>query len=107
MLLQFPSLLGTELERTQAAHMQQMQQQLAQLEAQLRAAQAPAPQRQSSHSPSGTWRWVVKHVKANGMTMAGRIGETVGLSVIGYASEPRRLPHSHLLRGSVLDYVFR
>ena len=52
-----PPGLGTDLERTQAAQIHQMHQQMAQLEAQLRAVQAPATQRQSSHSPSGNWGW--------------------------------------------------
>ena len=55
--LSTPPGLGTELERTQATQIQQMQQQMAQLEAQLRAMQPTATQRQSSHSPSGNWGW--------------------------------------------------
>ena len=52
-----PPDLGTDLERTQAAQIQQMQQQMAQLEARLHALQAPVPQRQASQSPSGSWGW--------------------------------------------------
>ena len=71
-----PPGLGTNLERTQAAQIQQMQQELAQLHAQLRATQAPAPQRQSSQSPSGNWDGMILHNPANGMATAGKTGET-------------------------------
>ena len=49
--------LGTDLERTQAAQIQQMHQEMAQLQAQLRAVQAQPPQRPSSQSLSGNWGW--------------------------------------------------
>ena len=55
--MSMPPGLGTELERTQAAQIQQLHQQMAQMEAQLRAVQPTATQRQSSHSPSGNWGW--------------------------------------------------
>ena len=51
-----PPGLGTNLELTQAAHIQQMEQQLAALQAQLRATQPQAPSRPSSQSPEG-WGW--------------------------------------------------
>ena len=51
-----PPGLGTNLELTQAAHIQQMEQQLAALRAQLRATQPQAPSRPSSQSPEG-WGW--------------------------------------------------
>ena len=75
--MSMPPGLGTELERTQAAQIQQLHQQMAQMEAQLRAVQPTATQRQSSHSASGNWG-AVNHNKANGMTMAGKNGEMVG-----------------------------
>ena len=51
-----PPGLGTNLELTQAAHIQQMEQQLAALRAQLRATQPQAQSRHSSQSPEG-WGW--------------------------------------------------
>ena len=51
-----PPGLGTSQERNQAAHIQQMERELASLRAQLQATQAQAPSRQSSHSPDG-WGW--------------------------------------------------
>ena len=51
-----PPGLGTNLELTQAAHIHQMEQQVASLQAQLRAVQPQAQSRQSSHSPEG-WDW--------------------------------------------------
>ena len=52
-----PPGLEANLVRTQAAQIQQMQQEMARLQAQLQATQAPAAQRQSSNSPSGNWNW--------------------------------------------------
>ena len=51
-----PPGLGTNLELTQAAHIQQMEQQLTALQAQLRAARPQAPSRPTSQSPDG-WSW--------------------------------------------------
>ena len=51
-----PPGLGTSQERNQAAHIQQMERELASLRAQLQATQAQVPSRQSSHSPDG-WGW--------------------------------------------------
>ena len=51
-----PPGLGTTQQLTQAAHIQQLEQQLAALQSQLRATQPQAQSRHSSHSPEG-WSW--------------------------------------------------
>ena len=51
-----PPGLGTNQVRDQAAHIQQMERELASLRAQLQATQPQVPSRQSSHSPDG-WGW--------------------------------------------------
>ena len=51
-----PPGLGTSQERNQAAHIQQMERELASLRAQLQATQPQVPSRQSSQSPDG-WGW--------------------------------------------------
>ena len=73
-----PPGLGTDLERTQAAQIQQMQQQMAQLRHNcVRYSRRQLNDNHPIHRQV-TGDGVIRHIRANGMAMAGRIGEMVG-----------------------------